>query len=219
MKKHTVIPEWIVGFLTILPFIYLGSIYSGLPDIVPVHFNIEGKPDAYGGKSTLIFTTGLLSVVAAGCYLLVKNIPKIDPKKSAGLSPELSQKMAISIVVFMCALNIVIIYSTVNLSVNVGKIILPLLGLLFAFLGNYMHSIKPNYFAGIRTPWALENKDNWRETHLLAGKLWVAGGVLITILTLLLPAFIGFICFMCITVALAVIPFIFSYRYFKKHQQ
>jgi uncharacterized membrane protein len=70
---------------------------------------------------------------------------------------------------------------------------LPLMGLLFSVLGNYMHSIKPNYFVGFRTPWTLENEDNWRKTHQLMARIWVPGGLLITIGTLLLPFMAGFI--------------------------
>jgi uncharacterized membrane protein len=80
-----------------------------------------------------------------------------------------------------------------------------------------MHSIKPNYFAGLRTPWALEDPDNWRATHRLAGKLWFAGGLVITIAVLLLPTVPGFIFFMSIVAVLVLIPFIYSYRYFKSH--
>ena len=57
-------------------------------------------------------------------------------------------------------------------------------GLLLCLIGNYMHTIKPNYFAGLRLPWTLNNEDNWRKTHLLAGKLWFVGGLVIAILCL-----------------------------------
>jgi len=28
-------------------------------------------------------------------------------------------------------------------------------GLLFSFIGNYMHTLKPDYFAGLRLPWTV----------------------------------------------------------------
>ena len=82
-----------------------------------------------------------------------------------------------------------------------------------------MHSIKPNYFVGFRTPWTLENEDNWRKTHQLVGKLWVPGGILITLAALLLPAKAGFIVFICMISVITIIPGIYSYRYFKNHKQ
>ena len=41
--------------------------WSMLPDKVPVHFNIMGTPDRWGGKSTLI----LMPVIAFSTYLIV----------------------------------------------------------------------------------------------------------------------------------------------------
>ncbi len=67
-----------------------------------------------------------------------------------------------------------------------------------------MHSIKPNYFAGMRTPWTLEDNDTWRATHRLAGKLWFAGGIILTIIALLLPAETGAIVFMSLVAVLVI---------------
>lgn len=201
-----------------MPLVYLASVYSYLPDIVPIHFNLEGKADGFGEKSTLIFTTILLDVVALISYFLLKYLPQIDPKKSAGQSPVFMNKIGLILVVFMGILNMIILQSAVNTSFNGTKYILPLLGTLFAFMGNYMHTIKPNYFAGFRTPWALEDPDNWRATHLLAGKLWVIGGFTCMIISLLAPVKIGWIIFFLTTAIISIVPFIFSYRYFKKHQ-
>ncbi len=201
-----------------MPLVYLASVYSYLPDIVPTHFNLEGKADGFGDKSTLIFTTILLDLVGLISYFLLKYLPQIDPKKSAGQSPVFMNKIGLILVVFMGILNMIILQSAVNTSFNGTKYILPLVGSLFAFMGNYMHTIKPNYFAGFRTPWALEDPDNWRATHLLAGKLWVIGGFTCMIISLLAPVKIGWILFTLITVIISIVPFIFSYRYFKKHQ-
>ena len=33
-----------------------------------------------------------------------------------------------------------------------------------------MHSIKPNYFVGMRLPWTLESEANWRSTHQFASR-------------------------------------------------
>lgn len=201
-----------------MPLVYLASVYSYLPNTVPTHFNIEGKADGFGEKSTLIFTTLLLDVVGLTSYFLLKFLPQIDPKKTAGQSPVFLNKIGLVLVVFMGILNMIILQSAVNSNFNGTKYILPLMSLLFVFMGNYMHTIKPNYFAGFRTPWALEDPDNWRATHLLAGKLWVVGGLVAAILSLVLSSAAGWIVFTAITVIISIVPFIFSYRYFKKHQ-
>ena len=198
MKKTSPMGKLMIFLIIILPLIYTGTIYSSLPETIPTHFNLLGKADSYGNKTNIWFISLLLAAVSAGVYLLIKNLPRIDPKKTAKQSPELYNKIAIALVLFFCAINLVIVYSSLNRSTNINNIIFPMVGLLFVVMGNYMHSVKPNYFVGFRIPWTLENEDNWRKTHQLAGKLWVAGGLLITISTLLLPAVPGFLIFFII---------------------
>jgi uncharacterized membrane protein len=91
-------------------------------------------------------------------------------------------------------------------------------GLLFVFLGNMMHSIKPNYFAGVRTPWTLEDEGNWRATHRLAWKVFFTGGIIITIATLVVPENAAIFIFLPCVLVMAFVPITYSYIYFKKHQ-
>jgi uncharacterized membrane protein len=218
MKNKTSLMLGIVGIISLIPMIYLAAIYPTLPQTVPTHFDLNGRPNDYSDKSTLIFLTVLFTVLSLGCYLLITNLPKIDPKKTAGQSPEIFQKLGLTIALLMSFINFVITYAATNKSENITKIILPAMGIFFAFMGKYMQDIKPNYFAGFRTPWALENEDNWRETHKLAGSMWMAGGSLITIITVFLPSNYAFIAFMILIVIMSMIPFIYSFTYYKKHQ-
>jgi uncharacterized membrane protein len=218
MKKTNPLGTLLVFLIICLPSFYAATVYSSLPATIPIHFDMNGQPNGYADKNSLWFVLLLMAAVSAGVYLLISNLPKIDPKKAAGQSPEVYHKIAMAIVIFLCAITIVIVYSSVNGSININKLLLPLMGLLFTVLGNYMHSIKPNYFIGFRTPWTLENEDNWRKTHQLVGKIWVPGGILITIGTLLLPPAAAFIFLFLVVIPMVVIPAVFSYRYFKKNQ-
>ena len=155
--------------------------------------------------------------MSAFVYLLLKFLPAIDPKKYVKYGEATFQKLALGMVFFMTVVTIALSFATINHSFDVGKTVLPFAGLLFAFMGNIMHSIKPNYFAGVRTPWTLEDDDTWRATHRLAGKLWFIGGVLLTIAVLLLPVKAGLIVFMSMIAILVLIPIVYSYIYYKKH--
>jgi len=202
----------------VLPAGYLASVYNALPAIVPVHYGINGKVDRYGDKSEMILLAGILLFTALLVYLLLKFLPAIDPKKQVKVGEETFRKIGFAVVLFLSALNIAIIFATVHHGFAIDKLILPLAGLFFAFMGNVMNSIKPNYFAGIRTPWTLESEDNWRTTHRLAGRLWFAGGIVVTIATLLLPATLATIVFMCGLAVLTLVPVVYSYIYFRNHQ-
>ena len=119
-------------------------------------------------------------------------------------------------VIFVSALGCLIITSAKDRAV-MKNFIFPLLGLMFAFIGNYMVNIKPNYFAGIRLPWTLSNDENWRKTHQLGGKLWFAGGMLIAVASFFLPGPQAFTFFISVIAIMVIIPLVYSYRLFKKH--
>jgi len=203
--------------LWLLPIAYAAYIYSSLPNSVPVHFDLDGKPDRYGSRGEFVATQAIMMGMSAFVYLLLKFLPAIDPKKYVKYGEATFQKLALGLVLFLAALDIVIAYATLNSNFEVGKLILPIVGLLFAFIGNIMNSIKPNYFAGVRTPWTLEDPDTWRSTHRLASKLWFVGGISLTIAVLLLPNKAGTIVFLSILALLVLIPVIYSYVYYTKH--
>jgi uncharacterized membrane protein len=148
----------------------------------------------------------------------MKFMPVIGPKKYSQLNQSRYQKLGIGIVIFMAVLVTCMTYATTGTALDIGKVIIALMGALFVFIGNLIYNIKPNYFAGIRTPWTLENENNWRATHHLAGKVFVAGGIIITIARLALPLAIGMYIFFIGLAIIVIVPIAYSYIYFKKHQ-
>jgi uncharacterized membrane protein len=201
----------------LVPIFYFIHIYSNLPQTIALHFGIDGKPNRFGNKEELLWTMCLFSVINIGVYFLITFLPKIDPKKTASYSAETFKKVSFLLVIFLSALQLIIINSAITGGFALNKFMLPIMGLFFAYLGNLMHNIKPNYFFGIRTPWTLEDPETWRATHQLGGKLWFIGGITITVITLIIPAKIAVPIFIGIMVIIALIPVIYSYIYFKKH--
>jgi uncharacterized membrane protein len=218
MEKKFTIWDAAAIVLALLPLGYLLYIYDQLPATVPVHFGADGKPNAFGPRSELFEVEGLLSGVSILVYLLMKYLPAIDPKKQVKYGQKRFQQLGLGITVFMAAMSICITTAAINKTFKTDKLIPSLIGLLFVFLGNIIYNIKPNYFAGVRTPWTLEDENNWRATHHLAGKVWVAGGIIVTVVRLLLPPETGAHIFIPCVIAMALIPVAYSYIYFKKHQ-
>jgi uncharacterized membrane protein len=48
-----------------------------------------------------------------------------------------------------------------------------------------MGKLRPNWFAGIRTPWTLSSRESWEKTHRLGGHVFVAIGLAIVVVGLL----------------------------------
>lgn len=210
----------IVWLIMAIPAVYLVLVWNKLPDTVALHFDWSGQPDRFGSKKELLKLIIILTAFSPLLYLLLCNIYRIDPKKYAAENKDRLRSLAFGVVVFMSALLCLIIYSTTkgNISFNTG-IILAGTGLLFAFIGNYMHNIKPNYFAGFRLPWALENEENWRRTHALAGKLWFGGGLLLAVVCLFLPFKAAFVFFIAVMLFITIIPAVFSYRFYRQQKK
>lgn len=61
------------------------------------------------------------------------------------------------------------------------------IGWLFVVIGNLMPKLKSNPWAGIRVRWTMEDPEIWYRTHRMAGRLWIAGGLVLAIAPLLLP--------------------------------
>jgi len=216
MKKILMKLIWLI-FL--VPGIYLSAIWHKLPATVPVHFNLAGEVDRYGSRNELVTLVLILTAVNIVVYLLFTNIYRIDRMKYAQENRNRLQSMAFVLCVFISAVLCTIIYSVFRHPISFFPgLIFSGVGLLFCFMGNYMHNIKPNYFAGFRLPWTLGNEDNWRKTHLLGGKLFFAGGLLIVAVCLLTPVLISIVAFLIITFTLVIIPVVYSYRLYKKQK-
>ena len=203
--------------MIIAPFIYGAFIFPQLPSRIPTHFNIEGKADAWGGPSSIFIGPGIMGAVSIFVYVLMSNLKSFDPKKYDEANDALYSNFAVLTVAFLSALSTIIIYSSTHADeINVSKLILSLVGLSFAALGWYMPKFKQNYFVGFKLPWTLENETNWNETHKVAGKLWIYGGLFQAVVTFILPMKFGMIAFMLAIAVMVIIPSVFSYRLFKK---
>ena len=202
--------------LLAIPFGYAAYIYPSLPETIPTHFNIKGEADAYGGKNSIFLGPGIMSVVGLFVFFILSNIKSLDPKRYKEQDDSMYKKFALFTVAFLSLISCIIIFSSSNQSIDIGKLLLPALGLSFAGFGWYMPKIHQNYFAGFKLPWTLENEDNWNETHKLAGRIWIYGGLSQAIAALLLPNEAGFIVFFSITLIMVVVPSVFSYQMFKR---
>jgi len=218
MEQKKTLQNWIMVFVAISPVIYLATIWSNIPAIIPQHYDGHFKPDAYGSKSFLIWPSIFLPALAIGIYFLFKNIHRIDPLRYGSKKNDGLVRLGIGLVVFMTILTYIIILTSAKNVKILDRVILPFVGLLLAFIGNYMQNLKPNYFAGIRIPWTLSSEQNWRKTHQMAGKLWFWGGLFIALITVVVPASVSEIIMLATVAVLVIIPIRFSFLLFKQEK-
>ena len=209
--------KWIVWLFIIAPAVYLAIVWNTFPETIAMHFNLKGEVDRYGSKNELMTMTLVLTLLNAAIYLLLPQVYRIDPKRYAAENKSRLHRIAFAVSIFIAAVICLLIYSSVHENIKFSiRFILAGVGLLLAIVGNYMYNIKPNYFAGIRLPWTLNNDENWRKTHLLGGKLMFGGGLLIAVLCLFSSLLLSIIILVTILFLVILTTCIYSYNLYKK---
>lgn len=211
-KLMTELPILIVA---LIPFIYLLLTWDSLNEQVPMHWNFKGEIDHYDDKSTLWFVLFLVNIPM---YLLMLFLPKLDPKgKNIELMGKKYARLRLILQLLMSALSCIIIYS----STEVREVpIETMMGFGFALFlilfGNYMGSIRQNYFVGIRTPWTLKNEEVWKKTHQLCGRMWIVAGLSGLAIMLFLPGNWALITIIGLMIVPTIVALVYSYQLFKK---
>lgn len=199
--------------LILIPLIYLSFIWKDLKDTVPIHWNFKGEVDRYGDKSILFFIALLLPL---SIYLLFYFFQELGPKEKINKMGRKFNTLKFLLTLFMSGLAVMIIHSAHSESFATANFIFILVGLLITVLGNFFKTITPNYFLGIRTPWTLEYESVWKSTHILGGKLWFYGGLIIVITALISNELWSKIGILSVLGIITIIPIIHSYLEAKK---
>ncbi len=162
----------------VLSFIGVIAILPNLPQLVPMHWNIEGKVDRMGSKYWMI----LLGALPLLLYALFFLMPKFDPRRESYKKHDKAYQIFITIFsLFMVFVVWLTIGAALNYPINVAKLICLGIGILFLAIGNYMGQIRSNYTFGIKTPWTLSSEMVWKKTHRLGGIFFIVNGLFMMI--------------------------------------
>jgi uncharacterized membrane protein len=210
--KYAFKHEWHNILLLLLPVIAIPFLWDQLPAQLPTHWNWQGEIDGYSSK-----TTGLLlpPLINMGVYGLLLYLPLIDPKKRITIDQKPIPALRTLIVILLAGIHGWIILNGLGTDIHSQGWLQLGLALFFLIMGNYLRTIKPNYFIGIRLPWTLEDAENWRQTHKMGSYVWVAGGLLLLFLFPFLPPQLYSTLFTVVVVALALIPAAYSFYFYK----
>lgn len=213
IKKY--LPTLIItALLTLLPIVFGVLAWNKLPDPMPSHFNAEGEADGFMSKAGAVF---VLPAFMLAVHILCAALTLMDPKrKNVDGKPFL---IILWIVPVMSILvnGLVYVYALGG-KVNITTAMLIGCGILFIILGNYLPKCGQNYSIGIKTPWALNDENNWRATHRFGGKVFVAVGVISVILAFAVSASqVLFWLYFVLVMLSSIVPMVYSYIYYLRH--
>ena len=199
------------SLLTLLPILVGVILMDRLPLAFATHWGVNGQPDGWSSRSVAIFVPPLLML--ALFWVCVYFTAKDPGNQGRNKKP---MAMVLWIVPFLSNLCCGMMYAlALGVEFDVVNLLAAVLGIIFAVIGNFMPKCQMNSTIGIKVAWAYTSEENWNTTHRFAGRVWVMGGLAI-LLTALLPTNLINPLFPAIMIAIAVIPMVYSWRYYKK---
>ena len=202
----------LINFIGSLIVIFL------MPNIVPIHINLDLIVDVMGSKwiNLILAILPLLFVIF---MLLFKHKVGKDFQNIKSFNATM-----IVLCVFFIYLNWVFLFFT-NSNLQLGeKINVPIslivgmpIRILLIFMGYLLPYIKQNKFFGIKLHSTLKNEKVWNETHKFSGIVWIYTGFIIIISALICHVlnenliFIIIMC-SCLLILVILIPTIYSIK-------
>lgn len=182
-----------------------------LPETIATHWGVDGAADGFMSSSlAFIVLPAILLAIHWICMIISAAIDKNSEQNRKVMEITFWIIPVISLIscgtIFAAALG----YTT-----KLHIFALSIIAVAFIVIGNYMPKTTRNRTMGIKLRWTLANDENWNATHRFSGKVFVIAGFLSLLATFLPPKTLPIV--LVTIIALAVLlPFIYSYRFYKK---
>ena len=203
----------ITSLLTLLPIPVGLLLWDRFPETMAIHFGFTGQADGFACVPFAVFVLPLCLLLGHWVCIFFTALDKGNKNRNQKL-----QTIVLWVIPLIGNLSCLGIYA---LSLGwkfspVAWTMIPM-GLLFAVIGNYLPKTRMNSTMGIKVWWAYTSEENWNATHRFAGKIWMAGGIVIA-LCALLPHRLAVTVMLIGFLALVVLPIRFSWQFYKKEK-
>lgn len=182
-------------------------LWDRLPEQIATHFGLNGQPDGYSSRAFTVFGMPLILLALHWVCLLTSG------KDGKVYSSKLRHVILFIIPATSLLMTVVCYGHALGMGFDVGRIVVPFVGVLLAVSGNYMPKVRRNYTVGIKVPWTLDDEENWDRTHRFAAPVWVIGGILLAVLGL-----IGYTAWPAFALLMAIVfaPMAYSFALYMK---
>jgi uncharacterized membrane protein len=205
--------RWLGAAVAAAMWAFALGIYARLPQRIPSHWNLQGEVDGWMDKPWGPFMQPAIATLMLSLLWL---LPRIDPRRANVERFAEDRRLLINLIIlFMAVVQAATFAHALGWPVQVDRVILASIGLLFVGLGNYLPRIRSNWFMGIRTPWTMDNERVWRATHRVGGRTFVAAGLVMALAALLPEPLRKWTAGAATAVAVAV-PLVYSYVAYRR---
>lgn len=188
-----------------------------LDNIIPIHFGVDGKPDQSGSKYFILIFPAIACLCGVIMLLVSKSTKITDNyKKYLLLTGVIIETMFLILMGVMVVFGM--LYAQDTPPFDISKVLMPLFGLMFIVLGNYMPKIEKNRTLGMKTAWSMYNEVTWQKTHRFTGFVSIIAGVLILVLGIFFKDMVNFIILMVLVFVVVISSTIASYYFYKQEK-
>ncbi|MCF7946385.1 MAG: SdpI family protein [Spirochaetia bacterium] len=183
------------------------GIYPQLPEMLPAQWNGNGSHDTYNPKF-YIFFTALLPMLA---LFFMKKVPTLHPAHENFKKHKKAYNTIIGLfILFLIGIHWITILSGLGYSLNTNFLIKTIVGIIFLSVSSFLPNTEYEYSFGIRTPWTLASRPVWNKTHAMAGKLFLAVGI-VFLITAFIPSRISVWVGTCSLIITIITLYVFSF--------
>ena len=149
---------------------------------LPIHWGITGEADRYLPREAALLLMPGIAMATIAVLLFAQRLAGEERRRAArhAIGATVSALLALFL-----AIEIATVMIGTGLEVDMVRVVVLDVGLVFVVIGNIMPKTQPNWVAGIRLPSTLADAGNWQATHRLAGVLLMLGGAAIALAALL----------------------------------
>ena len=205
--KKLLLPSVIFLFLILMVL----SVYSKLPEKMPIHWGLDGEPNGYATRLAGIL---ILPLIMVGVNVIVQFSLESASKTNLKLEKLMLWLLPILSVTFQS----LTLSQALGYHLDIALITMVTVGIIFILLGNYIPKTSQNRVAGFRFPMTLSNPDNWQKTNRLGGMMLVISGIIMIlggVISTWYPI-VAVLTFIVILVLIILVPLCYSIRLARK---
>lgn len=160
----------------LLPILFGVIFYEKLPEIMPIHFNMNNEPNGFAKKDFALFgLPALMAVLQVFCCI----ITDINGEKKES-KPKFVAIIQWIIPILSVVISVITIEIPLGSTVDVRRSVLLVLGILFMMIGNYMPKMSYEQMQGKMHPMPRDEK-TYRKVVRMLGYTFVIFGLLFLI--------------------------------------
>ena len=218
-----------VACLTLIGTVF---VLQYLPERIPMHYDMAGNIDRWGSRNeSLIFPIIILAMVLFWQLFISyfeKKADRAADEKTAAEARSNARVMTIAglaTTVMFAVMHVFILYGSwkeavsgaKTQAVDIGKVAVILMGILYIVLGNFMTKTRANRLIGARVKWSLYNDRTWSRTNRFGAVALIGTGLLTVLLAVLVKNSLAAVLASLGLLLLAVIAIVlYAYRVYRQ---